>query len=195
MKENKLRLLVYSQSVTFFASSLIFPFYILFLKNVGSSFSAFGLSYGLFGLSSALIYLLLGRISGSIENRYLLLINSWGMASILLAFPHVTSVLQVYIIQIVLGVFGAFQKHGEKMLLATYTDDVNRSGTIGSYHFWTALFSSFAIISAGFLADFFTMDFVFYGSSILYFISGFFLLPKQSRVLTPPKEIMKNFGK
>lgn len=182
MNENKLRLLVYSQSITFFASSLIFPFYILFLKNVGSSFSAFGLSYGLFGLSSAFVYLLLGRVSGFIENRYLLLFNSWGMAMMLLTFPHVTSIFQVYLIQVILGIFGAFQKHGEKMLLATYTDVAsNRSGKIGNYHFWTALFSSTAIISAGFLADYFTIDFIFYSSSILYFMSGFLILPKHSK--------------
>ncbi|WP_456278406.1 MFS transporter [Bacillus sp. AK128] len=182
MNEKRLRLLVFSQSITFFASSLIFPFYILFLKNVGTSFTAFGLSYGLFGLSSAFVYLLLGKVSGFMENRYLLLINSWGMAFILLTFPHVTSVIQVFTIQVFLGVLGACQKHGEKMLLATYTDSGNRGGKMGHYHFWTALFSSIAIISAGFLADYFTIDLIFYSSSFLYFISGFLILPKNRKV-------------
>ncbi|NEY71478.1 MFS transporter [Bacillus mesophilus] len=183
MDEKRLRLLVFSQSMTFFASSLIFPFYILFLKNVGSSFSAFGLSYGIFGLSSAFIYLLLGKISVYIENRYLLLINCWGMALILLTFPHVTTMIQVYSIQVVLGIFGAFQKHGEKILLANYTDQSNRGGKIGNYHFWTTLFSSVAIISAGFLADFFTIDIIFYSSSILYLISGYFIIPKKTKAV------------
>lgn len=179
MNQQILRLLVMSQSITFFASSLIFPFYILFLKNVGSSFTAFGLSYGLFGLSSAFVYPLLGRLSGQIDNRYLLLLNCWGMSLILLTFPHVTSMMQVFIVQIIFGILGALQKHGEKMMLADFTERTNRGKKIGNYHFWTALFSSIAIMSAGILADFFTINAIFYCSSVLYFVSGFLLLSKK----------------
>lgn len=63
MKQNHLKWLILSQSSVFFAGSLIFPFYILFIKNIGSSYTQFGLSYGLFGLSGALIHPLLGRLS------------------------------------------------------------------------------------------------------------------------------------
>jgi MFS family permease len=178
MVHHRLKIIVMSQSLTFFASSLIFPFYILFLKNVGSSFSAFGLSYGLFGLSSALVYPVLGRLSVHIDNRYFLIINSWGMSVILLTFPHITDLGQVFFIQVTLGIFGAFQKHGEKMVLAEDTAGTNRGKKMGSYHFWTALFSSIAIMSAGFFADFFTIDAIFYSSSTLYFISGFLLISK-----------------
>lgn len=56
MKHNHLKWLILSQSSVFFAGDLIFPFYILFIKNIGSSYTQFGLSYGLFGLSGALIH-------------------------------------------------------------------------------------------------------------------------------------------
>lgn len=78
MGKNKLKWLTLSQSSVFFASSLIFPFYILFVKNIGSSYTQFGFSYGLFGLSGALIYPLLGRLSERFDSRYFLLLNSWG---------------------------------------------------------------------------------------------------------------------
>lgn len=176
MKSERLKLFMMSQSITFFASSLIFPFYVLFLKNVGSSFAAFGFSYGLFGLSSALIYPLLGKLSMHIENRFYMLIHCFGMAVVLLTFPHINEISQVFIIQVILGLLGAFQKHGEKMLLVAYTDEDNRGQKLGNYHFWTALFSSLAVMSAGILADFFSIDAIFYGSSILYFVSGVLLL-------------------
>ncbi|AOR97553.1 hypothetical protein Bsub01_03329 [Bacillus subtilis] len=114
MGKNKLKWLTLSQSSVFFASSLIFPFYILFVKNIGSSYTQFGFSYGLFGLSGALIYPLLGRLSERFDSRYFLLLNSWGMAVLLLYVPHIGSVVQVYIVQVLLGLFGAMQKHGEK---------------------------------------------------------------------------------
>jgi MFS family permease len=181
MINNKIKILIFTQSIVFFASSLIFPFYILFLKNVGSSFSLFGLSYGIFGLSSAVVYLLLGRFSSQIESYYLLVWNCFGMSVVLLSFPHITTIYQVFGIQLLLGMFGALQKHGEKMLLAYYTDETNRGVKIGSYHFWTTVFSSIAIICAGFLADYFTINFIFYFSSLLYFCSGIILYVKSQK--------------
>ncbi|KAA0550398.1 MFS transporter [Bacillus sp. BGMRC 2118] len=175
----RLKIFMMSQSITFFASSLIFPFYILFLKNVGSSFTAFGFSYGLFGLSSALLYPLLGKISMLIENRVFMYVHCFGMALVLLSFPHITEVSEVYVVQVILGILGAFQKHGEKMILVDYTNEGNRGQKLGNYHFWTALCSSFAVMSAGLLADFFTIHAIFYGSSILYFVSGLLLLNKK----------------
>ncbi|AGA21552.1 MFS transporter [Bacillus subtilis] len=159
----------------FFASSLIFPFYILFVKNIGSSYTQFGFSYGLFGLSGALIYPLLGRLSERFDSRYFLLLNSWGMAVLLLYVPHIGSVVQVYIVQVLLGLFGAMQKHGEKVLIANFTDSGERGKKIGNYHFWTAVFSA-AIMLGGFLADFFTVQMIFYASSILYFLSGLMMM-------------------
>ncbi len=61
-----------------FAGDLIFPFYILFIKNIGSSYTQFGLSYGLFGLSGALIHPPLGRLSARLDSRWFLMANSWG---------------------------------------------------------------------------------------------------------------------
>lgn len=172
MKDFKLKGLILSQSSVFFASSLIFPFYILFVKNVGSSFAQFGLSYGLFGLSSALLHPIIGRLSSKVDHRIFLLIHAWGMATLLLFLPHVTTITQVYIIQLLLGMFGALQKHGEKIMVAEFTDGADRGVRIGRYHFWTSIFSAFAIIAGGYLADYLTIHFIFYMSSVLFFMSG-----------------------
>lgn len=154
MGKNKLKWLTLSQSSVFFASSLIFPFYILFVKNIGSSYTQFGFSYGLFGLSGALIYPLLGRLSERFDSRYFLLANSWGMAVLLLYVPHIGSVVQVYIVQVLLGLFGAMQKHGEKVLVADFTDSGERGKKIGNYHFWTAVFQQQPLCSAAFSLTF-----------------------------------------
>jgi MFS family permease len=175
MDLQKLKWLIISQSSVFFASSLIFPFYILFIKNVGSSYTQFGIAYGLFGLSAALMHPIIGRLSTKFDNHYFLILNSWGMAAVLLYFPHIESVFQVYIVQILMGVFGALQKHGEKILIADFTDGLERGVKIGNYHFWTSTFSACAIIFGGILADFFTIHVIFYMSSIIYFVSGLFI--------------------
>ena len=69
--------------------------------------------------------LLSGR-SYKADNSYFLLLNSWGMAVLLLYVPHIGSVVQVYIVQVLLGLFGAMQKHGEKVLIANFTDSGER---------------------------------------------------------------------
>ncbi|MGE6630955.1 MFS transporter [Bacillus sp. NPDC077027] len=176
MNTSKLNWFVYSQSMLFFASSLIFPFYILFIKNVGSNYSEFGLAYGLFGLSGAFIHIILGKLPEKTDRRSFLMIHSIGMAFLLLLFPHITQVEQVYVIQLVLGILGGFQKHGEKLLITDLTNEKMRGKEVGRYHFWTALFSSIAIMLGGFFADFFTVHLIFYASSFLYLCSGLIVL-------------------
>ncbi|MFD2044632.1 hypothetical protein ACFSTA_08250 [Ornithinibacillus salinisoli] len=54
-----LKWVVRSQSMLLFGTGLVFPFYILFLSEVGASFSEFGLAYGLFTISAALVHRLI----------------------------------------------------------------------------------------------------------------------------------------
>lgn len=64
-------------------------------------------------------------------------------------------------IQIALGVLGGVQKHGEKLLVTELTNEKKRMKEVGHYHFWTALFSSIAIMLGGLFADFFTIHLIF----------------------------------
>ncbi len=50
------RRFVASQSIIMMAGSMRISFYISLLRNVGNSFSQFGWAYGLFALTSALVY-------------------------------------------------------------------------------------------------------------------------------------------
>ncbi|WP_100407309.1 MFS transporter [Bacillus solitudinis] len=176
MKAKHFVSLTVTQSIIFFASSLIFPFYILFLNNVGSSYSQFGFAYGLFALSSALFHPIIGRWSKKFEGQSFLIAHSWGMALVLLFIPNLVLIEHVYLIQLILGLLGALQKHGEKTVVANLTDGGDRGPKIGNYHFWTSIFSAVAIMIGGFLADFFTIELIFYCSSVLYVGSGWVLL-------------------
>lgn len=63
------RRFVASQSIIMMAGSMVFPFYILLLRNVGNSFSQFGWAYGLFALTSALVYPLVGKVSDQVGDK------------------------------------------------------------------------------------------------------------------------------
>jgi MFS family permease len=176
MKNDSFRRFVAAQSTLFFAGNFIFPFYILFIKNVGSSISQFGISYGLFGLSAALVHPLLGRMSGKVSDKVMLAVSSFGMALILLYYPHIGTIEEVYVCQMIIGIFGAMQKHGEKMLLTQWTTEEKRGMQVGNYHFFTSLMSAAAIMGGGFLAHYFTVTFLFFIASAVYFIGGVIVL-------------------
>ncbi|MGE6259148.1 MFS transporter [Heyndrickxia sporothermodurans] len=167
---------LYYQSIIMMASSMIFPFYILLLKNVGDSYSQFGWAYGLFALTSACFFPLIGKFSDSLGDEILLIFYSWSMAVILLIFPLVTEVWQVYILQVIMGILGAVQKNTEKTALARKVVKETAGMEIGKYHIWTSVGAAFAIILTGYIVDFITIGSIFYLGSLLYVVSAVILM-------------------
>ncbi|PLS16210.1 MFS transporter [Bacillus sp. M6-12] len=172
---------IISQSIVIMAGSIVFPFYILLLRNAGDSYSQFGWAYGLFALSAALFYPVIGRFSDRIGDQRLLVVYSWAMALLLLFFPLVTEVWQVYLLQVLMGLLGAVQKNTEKTSLARHTENKQVGREIGKYHAWTGIGGAIAIILTGYLVDFLTIGSIFYIASFMYMVSGFVLMKKLKR--------------
>jgi MFS family permease len=167
-----------SQSLMIAAGSIVFPFYLLFIRNLGESYSQFGWAYGLFTLVSACSYPLVGGLTDRFGEKRLLLVYTWGMALVLLIIPIITEIWFIYIIQIVMGLLGAVQKTAEKSALARKSQEHSNltvGKSIGHYHFWTAISSAGAIIVTGYLVDFLTIGALFYLSSLMFFIAGMYL--------------------
>ncbi|WNS80633.1 MFS transporter [Domibacillus sp. DTU_2020_1001157_1_SI_ALB_TIR_016] len=166
------RRFVTSQSLVLMAGSMIFPFYVLLLRNVGDSYSQFGWAYGLFALTSALAYPVIGKAADRLGDRVLLVFYSMAMAVLLLFFPLATSVWQVYGLQVCMGVLGAVQKNTEKAALARHADQNQAGADMGRYHFWTSITAAAAVIITGYLVDFLTIATIFYLASLMYIMSG-----------------------
>lgn len=181
-----------SQSLIVSASSVVFPFYLLFIRNIGESFSQFGWAYGMFTLISAFSYPLIGRITDRFGERHLLLTYTWGMALVMLLIPVTTEIWTIYIIQIVMGFLGAVQKTAEKTALSRHLQErpdhlVGKS--ISHYHFWTAIWSAIAIIITGYLIDFLTIGSLFYLASLMFFFAGIILIKsKITKTIIPIKK-------
>ena len=172
---NYKRFIIY-QSTVGMAASMIFPFYVLLLKNVGSSYSQFGWAYGLFALTAALSYSVIGKFADKAGDKVLLVIYSWGMALILLIFPLASEIWHVYILQIIMGLLGAVQKNSEKAVLARTVQKETAGKEIGHYHIWTSVGAAVAVIGTGYLVDFLTIGSIFYLASILFAWSGFYMM-------------------
>lgn len=181
--DRRLRWLLISQSIALFGSGIIFPFYVLFTKEIGANFTEFGLAYAVFSLTAAGTHMLVGRWSDRMGRRGFLAVNSIGTAILLLLFPMVTAMWQVYVLQAALGVFGAMQRTTEKALVADLTDGKERGRIIGAYHGWVSVFSALAVVVGGFLIDLFDLSIIFYLASPILLASGLAALriPEPSR--------------
>jgi len=174
-----LRTFIYYQTMLMIASSIVFPFYILLLNNVGHNYAQFGWAYGLFALTAAIFYPLIGKIADKIGDKALFVFYSFGMALILLFFPIVSEVWHVYILQIMMGLLGAVQKNTEKTTLARTVKKETAGKEIGTYHVYTGIGAAVAIILAGYIVDFLTIATIFYLGSIMYIVSGCYFLRRR----------------
>ncbi|MCM3733312.1 MFS transporter [Fictibacillus nanhaiensis] len=170
------RTFITSQSILMTASSMVFPFYLLLIRNIGDSYSQFGLAYGLFALTAAMVHPLIGRLSDRIGDRPLLLLYTWGMVGIMLIVPIIETISALYILQILMGVLGAVQKTTEKTTLARKTAGMQTGRRIGNYHLWTSVWGAVAVMATGYLIDFLTIGSLFYIASFLYMISAVVLM-------------------
>ncbi|QDX94238.1 MFS transporter [Brevibacillus laterosporus] len=159
--------LIRSQSIVTLAGGMIYPYYLLFLKNLGNSYSKYGLAFAVFTVSSAAVSQWLApRLDR--HSAPILAISSLGMMVVMFAFPWVSSYIWVLILQAIMGSCNAMQKMSERILLADNTVSGSRGAIIGSYHFWTSVASGFAVILGGYLIDWLTINALFYTSALLY---------------------------
>ncbi|MNZ69021.1 Major Facilitator Superfamily protein [compost metagenome] len=179
--------LIRSQSIMTLAAGMIYPYYLLFLKNLGNSFSKYGLAFAVFTISSAAVS---QWIAPRLDRHGLriLVISAAGMMGAMLAFPWTNSYLMVLVLQFIMGTCSAMQKMSERLLLADFTERGSRGGVIGSYHFWTSAASGFAVIIGGMLIDWLTINVLFYLSALLYGVSAGTVWRMSRNSVTKPKE-------
>ncbi|GLX66037.1 MFS transporter [Paenibacillus glycanilyticus] len=163
--------LIRSQSLVTLASGMIYPYYLLFLKNLGNSYSKYGLAFAVFTISSALVSQWLAPRLDRYSQR-MLIASSMGMMAAMLAFPWVMSYSVVLLLQLLMGICNAMQKMSERQLLADYTIPGGRGAAIGNYHFWTTVASGIAVVLGGYLIDWLTINVLFYFSALVYAASA-----------------------
>lgn len=163
--------LIRSQSIVTLASGMIYPYYLLFLKNLGNSYSKYGLAFAVFTISSAVVANFLAPYLDKWGIK-ILIISSIGMAAAMLLFPWVMSYSAVLMLQLLMGICSAMQRMSEKLLIADHTVRGSRGAMIGSYHFWTSVASGIAVIIGGYIIDWLTINALFYLSALLYGFSA-----------------------
>ncbi|MFC5650291.1 MFS transporter [Paenibacillus solisilvae] len=161
------RWLIRSQSIVTLAAGMIYPYYLLFLKNLGNSYSKYGLAFAVFTISSAAVSQWLApRLDR--HGMGLLTLSSVGMMIAMILFPWLEAYSWVLVLQLLMGICNAMQKMSERLLIADHSKRGERGIVIGAFHFWTSVASGFAVIIGGYMIDWLTIDVLFYTSACLY---------------------------
>ncbi|ODG92335.1 MULTISPECIES: hypothetical protein [Bacillaceae] len=178
------RFLIALLSIIGFSSSLVFPYYVLFLRNIGDAYDVFSLLYGLFSLSLSVVVYFGGRFVDRVSPFLLMIFHSLFCCLLFFSLPLIDNIKIVYIGQVLFGGFTALFKIAEKKLFMNASSDFYRS-----YLFWTSFVTAICIIGVGTLLESIDIQFMFHLAAWLFLISAIGLCYKliMNKRLTGPK--------
>lgn len=151
MKISNLTMFTISSSIYQFGSSLIGPFYVIFIQKIGGSIENLGIAFGILGFVSALATYLAGKYSDKIGRKPLLIATGYIAAILFLLYLLVKTSLQLYILQAIVGVVISIYQVSQRILLADITILKTRGSQMGLYTAIVGIFGSLALVIGGFL--------------------------------------------
>ena len=169
------RIFLFSNSLMAFASGLFGPFYIIFLQNFGGSIQQFGFSIGLMALFQSVTSYFAGKYSDKIGRKIFLLLGGFLSAAIIFLYTLITSIMQLYILQVALGITGAMTGTMTAVFLADVTKKVSRGTDIGKYRAIVGIISALSIMGGGYVVGQLGYKAIFYFTAAVTAVSTLLL--------------------
>ncbi|MGG1679503.1 hypothetical protein ACIFOT_27840 [Neobacillus sp. NRS-1170] len=147
----------------------VFPYYLLFLKNIGETYSAFSVLYAIFALSSAACFFALTWIPHQIRLHKMYSVSLFGLGVSMISVPFAHNIFHVCFIQCFMGICLALYKLSEK----EFDKKDNLSWKKENIHqFILQLIIVASILGAGFIFDWFSVHMLFYLAGAWYLVNG-----------------------
>ena len=176
MKQKNLRkwnykVFLVSNSLGYFAGGLIGPFYVLFLQEIGGTIENFGIAVGILLLAESLTSYFVGKYSDKLGRKPFLIASGFFSSLILFLYTLVSSLYQLFILQIANGINEAVWKTTETTFLGDITKKVSRGAQIGKYRAIIGVFTGLAIIIGGKIVGKFGFSLMFYATVLIIALS------------------------
>jgi len=175
-RRKNLRVFTISLSFMAFAFGLFGPFYYIFINQIGGTIESFGIATGLVVLSSSLVSLVAGKYSDKYGRKPFLIAGGYASAVIVFLYTMISSLWQLYLLQILNGLVVSMFHISETSFLADVTKKKNRGADIGTYNAVVGILEALAIFVGGFIAGKFGFDIVFYIVSVIFVMTTTLLL-------------------
>jgi len=173
-KAENFKIFLFSSSLGYFASGLIGPFYVLYINKLGGSIENFGIAYGLLIFIQSLASYFTGKYSDKLGRKVFLIVSNLASAIVFLLYLFVSTLWQLFILQILNGLNTAMWFVAETAFLADITKKKTRGLILGKYRTIVGLLTGFAMISGGLIVGKFGFELIFY---IYSFITALSTLP------------------
>ena len=183
-KARNYRIFLSGYTIAGFASGLFNPFWVIFIQGFGgSSIESFGFALGLVGLAQSVTTYIVGKHSDKLGRKPYLIIGGVSQAIIIVCYTFITSIGELYTLQILLGIASAIENTMVTALLGDLTDKSTRGADVGRYSAVTGIFSAIAMMIGGFVVKYFGINIIFYLVAVLFLVTSsiiFFINEKNS---------------
>lgn len=183
MKHHRLQnyrlFLLYSSFVSF-ALGLFVPFYIVFVQGLGN-IESFGIAMGLMALAGGITSYFVGHHSDKLGRKGFLIFAQFTTVIILVLYTFVTSLPQLYVLQVINGIIQEVEGVMSTTLLADITEKYRRGTDVGKLRAITAIVSAIAMMGGGYVVGKAGINIIFYITAGLIFVGTLFLFNIKER--------------
>ena len=185
MKITFLSIFTLVTSIWAFAWGLIGPFYVVYAQQIGGTIENLGIAFGILVLVESLTSYIFGKYSDKVGRRPFLMIVGYSNTIILFLYTIITTVAQLYVIQIFLGIVDSMEKTISTAFLGDITKRNKRGLQIGKYNTVVGIFGGISLMLGGLLINRYGFQIIFYIGSFFVFLATsmlFFINEKKSRI-------------
>lgn len=169
------RIFLFSNLILSFAMGLFAPFWIIFLQEFGSGIEKFGFAIGLMVFSQAITSYFAGKYSDRLGRKIFLIIGGFILSGVVFAYTLITSLIQLYILQIVNGITTALQTTMETTFLGDITKKKSRGMDVGRYHAIVGVMAGIAMMGGGVVVGQLGFEIIFYITASIILLSTLIL--------------------
>jgi len=175
MKWNNLNIFIISTAIFQFGFGLIGPFYVVYLQKIGGSIENLGISYAIMTIFQSLFSYIGGRYSDKFGRKPLLIWTGYIYSILMMTYPSVQNIIQLYILQALVGIVAAISLVASTTFLADITHRSKRGHQIGLFKTIVGIAFGLAMVGSGFAIGKFGYGIIFYAVGIIGIISTILL--------------------
>lgn len=170
---------------------LIGPLYAIFIKDIGGGIEIAGVALAIVLYVTSILSILIGKVSDKIGRKPLLILTGFSYAYVVFLYTTVTTVISLYILQVLLGIVDAMRKTTDVAFIGDITKKERRGFQVGLYRTMTDMAKASAVLLAGFLIGEAGFKIIFYIGSGIIFLSTFLLFEIKEKRLKKWSRINK----
>ena len=166
--QRELRVLLFTSVLVNLAAGFFAPIYALFVEDIGGSLSDAGTAYSILAVITGVLIFFIGKWEDKIKHQERLVI--WGRFVTFVGFLGylwVDSVLDLYLVHVVLGVSYALTVPAFQSLYSKHLDKGKYASQWGAWNSWVWIVTGISALAGGFLAE-------IYGFRVLFWLMAGF---------------------